>query len=179
MGTAGKGAKSGDSIAVAGVCLTLVAAPKAGKGEFDVVRETLDLTTLGSLVPGDEVNLESALRMGDPLGGHMVQGHVDGVGEVRNLRGRDGNVTLSVRAPGEVRKWLVHKGSITVDGVSLTVAKVDRDGFTAALVPHTLEITTLGSLKQGSRVNLEADLVGKWVQRLLEESSAKQRPRAQ
>jgi len=155
-------ARTGDSISVAGVCLTLTA-----PGTFDVVRETLGRTTLGSLKRGSTVNLEPALRMGDRLGGHFVQGHVDGTGTVRSMDGPDGAVVLSVSAPKAVTENLIEKGSVAVDGVALTVVTLDPEGFTVALVPHTLKATTLGGLRPGDRVNLEADLIGKWVRRIL------------
>ena len=160
----------GDSIAVAGTCLTLSGPLEAGVGAFDVVRETLERTCLGALGPGSRVNLEPSLRMGDRLGGHLVQGHVDGVGKVRSLGGPAGAVVLAVEASEAVTRHLIEKGSVTVDGVSLTVVEADREGFTVALVPHTLEVTTLGSLQPGDRVNLEGDPVGKWVRRILGES---------
>jgi riboflavin synthase alpha subunit len=165
-------ARAGDSVAVAGVCLTLAAPPEGGTGTFEAVRETLERTTLGGLRAGSRVNLEPALRAGDPLGGHFVQGHVDGVGVVRANGGPEGDWTLSVEAPPEVLPYLLRKGSVAVDGVSLTVAAVDGAGFAAALVPHTLDRTTLRALRPGDRVNLEADLLGKWVRRLLEERGA-------
>jgi riboflavin synthase len=164
--------RAGDSISVAGVCLTLTGAPRKGVGSFEAVRETLSLTTLGALRPGSLVNLERALRVGDRLGGHFVQGHVDGVGTVRASGGPEGAWLLGVAAPPAVLRCLVGKGSVGVDGVSLTVATLDAEGFTAALVPHTLERTTLGALRAGDRVNLEGDLLGKWVRRLMEEAGA-------
>src|SRR5918995_5367840 len=148
----------GDSVAVNGVCLTVV---ERGEGTlaFDVVPETVSRTRPF----GDAVNLEPSLRAGDPLGGHVVQGHVDGVGRVRAL-GADGR--LVVEAPAEILAYVVEKGSIAVDGVSLTVAWVHRDAFEVALVPHTLEVTTLGSLREGDAVNLEVDVLAKYVERL-------------
>jgi riboflavin synthase len=169
LGPAAGGCRAGDSVSVAGVCLTLVAAPRKGVGGFEAVRETLSRTSLGSLRPGSRVNLERALRLGDRLGGHFVQGHVDGLGTVRRNGGPEGAHVLSVAAPAEVRRFLVEKGSVAVDGVSLTLASLDGEGFAVALVPHTLEHTTLGALRGGDRVNLEADLLGKWIRRLLEE----------
>jgi riboflavin synthase len=152
-------AAEGDSIAVDGVCLTAVDGSQLA---FDVVDETLSRTTLGGLAPGDRVNLEPALRAGEPLGGHIVQGHVDGLGRVR----RTGE-PVWIDAPPELRRYLVEKGSITVDGVSLTIALVDDGGFAVALVPHTLEVTTLGALEPGDHVNLEVDVLAKYVERLL------------
>jgi riboflavin synthase len=147
----------GDSVAVNGVCLTVVDAPD-GKLAFDVVQETLDRTKPF----GDEVNLEAALRTGDPLGGHYVQGHVDGVGTVRST-----GEPVWIDTPPELLRYVVEKGSIAVDGVSLTVAALDGAGFAVALVPHTLEVTTLGRLSPGDRVNLEVDILAKYVERLL------------
>ena len=172
LGAVAGGSKAGDSIALAGTCLTLAADPAGAVGAFEAVRETLSRTTLGGLRPGDRVNLERALRVGDRLGGHFVQGHVDGVGTVRSLGGPEGAVLLAVAAPPEVRPYLVFKGSVAIDGVSLTVASVEGDAFAVALVPHTLGVTTLGALREGDRVNLEADLLGKWVRRLLGEAGA-------
>jgi riboflavin synthase len=155
----------GDSVSVAGCCLTAVA---SGNGEvvFDAVRETLDRTTLSGLVEGAEVNLEGALRAGDPLGGHYVQGHVDGVGRVRSLD-RDGDgARLWLEVPSELLRYCVEKGSLTVDGVSLTIAAADERGVGIALVPHTLRETTLSALGPGDAVNLEADVLAKYVERL-------------
>jgi riboflavin synthase len=147
----------GDSVAVNGVCLTVVEAPD-GRLAFDLVQETLDRTKPF----GDEVNLEAALRAGEPLGGHYVQGHVDGVGAVRSV-----GDPVWIDTPPELLRYIVEKGSIAVDGVSLTVAAVDAGGFAVALVPHTLEATTLGRLKAGDEVNLEVDILAKYVERLL------------
>ena len=147
----------GDSVAVNGVCLTVVDAPD-GRLAFDVVQETLDRTKPF----GDQVNLEAALRAGEALGGHYVQGHVDGVGTVRTV-----GDPVWIDASPELLRYVVEKGSIAVDGVSLTVAAVDAAGFAVALVPHTLAVTTLGSLAAGGRVNLEADILAKYVERLL------------
>jgi len=147
----------GDSVAVNGVCLTVVDAPD-GRLAFDVVQETLDRTKPF----GAEVNLEGALRAGEPLGGHYVQGHVDGVGTVRST-----GDPVWIDAVPELLRYVVEKGSIAVDGVSLTVAAVDGNGFAVALVPHTLQVTTLGALAPGDRVNLEVDILAKYVERLL------------
>jgi riboflavin synthase len=147
----------GDSVAVNGVCLTVVEAPD-GQLAFDVVQETLDRTKAF----GDDVNLEAALRAGEPLGGHYVQGHVDGVGTVRATGDQ-----VWIDTPADLLRYVVEKGSIAVDGVSLTVAAVDDRGFGVALVPHTLDVTTLGRLQPGDRVNLEVDILAKYVERLL------------
>lgn len=155
----------GDSIAVNGCCLTVTALGEDdGRGwwEADVSHETLRRTNLGDCVPGDPVNLERPVRMSDRLGGHLVQGHVDAVGEI---------VTpvpeLRVRMPLDLLKYVVVKGSITVDGVSLTVVEVLEDGFTVAVIPHTAEVTTLGRKGAGDPVNLEVDVTVKYVERLL------------
>jgi len=135
----------GDSVSVAGVCLTVVER-EAGSLAFDVVPETLARTGLGALQPGDAVNLEPALRVGDPLGGHVVQGHVDAVGRVRSLTPEGDSRRIWLDAPESVVRYCLEKGSIAVDGVSLTVAALDDDGVEIALIPHTLEVTTLGRL---------------------------------
>lgn len=152
----------GDSVSVSGVCLTAVAAA-GGSLAFDVVSETQRRTTIGRLGPGDSVNLEPALRAGEPLGGHIVQGHVDGVGRVRRVDVEG----LEVEAPPGLLRYLVEKGSVAVEGVSLTIAALTADGFTVALVPHTVQATTLGALAEGDEVNLEADVLAKHVERLL------------
>src|SRR5215467_2585005 len=156
----------GDSVAVAGVCLTVVEAA-AGRLAFDVVPETLSRTALAGLEPGSEVNLEPSLRVGDQLGGHVVQGHVDAVGRVRSLAAAGESHRVWIDAPETVVRYCIEKGSIAVEGVSLTVAAFDDEGFEVALIPHTLEVTTLGRLEPGDEVNLEADVLGKVVERLV------------
>ena len=156
----------GDSVAVAGVCLTVVEA-SAGQLAFDVVPETLSRTALGRLEPGSEVNLEPSLRVGDQLGGHVVQGHVDAVGRVRSVADEGAGRRVWIDAPEAVVHLCIDKGSIAVEGVSLTVAAFDDDGFEVALIPHTLSVTTLGRLEPGDEVNLEADVLGKVVERLV------------
>jgi riboflavin synthase len=161
-------AELGSSIAVNGCCLTVVA---LGEGCFvgDVVTETLARTALGALSPTDTVNLERPLRLSDRLGGHLVQGHVDGIGSVRERHPEpDGSVAVEVAAPAELLRYVVHKGSITVDGVSLTVAGVGPESFTVAVIPHTLGVTTLGAREVGQPVNLEVDVLAKYVERLLQ-----------
>ncbi len=160
------GAGVGDSVAVAGVCLTIVETD-AGRLVFDVIPETLSRTLLGSLEPGNPVNLEPSLRVGDPLGGHVVQGHVDAVGRVRSVEPESDGRRVWIDAPESVVRYCLEKGSIAVDGVSLTVAALDDDGFEVALIPHTLAATTLGRLGPGDAVNLEADVLGKVVERLV------------
>ncbi len=156
----------GDSIAIAGVCLTVVAAAD-GELEFEAVAETLRRTSLGRLEAGADVNVEPALRAGEPLGGHYVQGHVDGVGRVSSVTAEGDGRVVRFDAPPEVLRYCVDKGSVTVEGVSLTVTDVDEKGFGVALVPHTLSVTTLGTLAPGDEVNLEADVLAKYVERLV------------
>jgi riboflavin synthase alpha subunit len=156
----------GDSVSVNGVCLTATVVD-GGAVSFDAVPETIRRSSLGQLEPGDEVNLEPALRVGDPLGGHYVQGHVDGVGRVRSVASEGEDVRVWVDAVPELLRYLVEKGSVTVEGVALTVAEVDEGGFAVALVPHTLAETTLASLAGGDPVNLEVDVLAKYVERLL------------
>ena len=152
----------GDSVSVNGVCLTAVGAEN-GAVEFDVVPETLRRSSLGRLEPGAAVNVEPALRAGEPLGGHLVQGHVDGVGHV--VRADDEG--LEVAAPPELLRYCVEKGSIAVEGVSLTIAALRGESFTVALVPHTRAATTLGAAAAGDEVNLEVDVIAKHVERLV------------
>ena len=156
----------GDSVSVAGVCLTVVAIEE-GRLAFDVVPETLSRTALGSLAPGGSLNLEASLRVGDRLGGHVVQGHVDAIGRVRSITPEADSRRVWVDAPQAVLGYCMEKGSIAVDGVSLTVTAFDDDGFEVALIPHTLAVTTLGRLELGDDVNLEVDVLGKVVERLV------------
>ena len=164
--TAG-GVAVGDSVSIAGVCLTVVAAEDA-RLAFDVVSETLSRTALSRLEPGHRVNVEPSLRVGDPLGGHVVQGHVDAVGTVRSVTPEGDSRRVWVDAPDAIVRYCLEKGSIAVDGVSLTVAALDDEGFEVALIPHTLAVTTLGDLQQGDEVNLEVDVLAKVVERLVE-----------
>ena len=156
----------GDSVSLAGVCLTAVEVAD-GTVAFDAVPETLRRSTLGRLETGGGVNVEPALRAGDPLGGHIVQGHVDDVGTVAALEREGDGARLEIGAAESIVRYCVEKGSITVDGVSLTVAGVDGATFSIALVPHTLAATTLGRLQPGAPVNLEVDVLAKYVERLL------------
>jgi riboflavin synthase len=156
----------GDSVAVDGVCLTAEAIDE-GMMSFQAVPETVARTTLGSLSVGDDVNVEPALRAGEPLGGHLVQGHVDGTGRVHSVEAEGEGLRVIVEATTELLRYCVEKGSITVDGVSLTVAELREDAFAVALVPHTLSATTLGSLDPGQAVNLEVDVLAKYVERLV------------
>jgi riboflavin synthase len=159
------GLGEGDSIAVDGVCLTATAVGDAGF-EADVMAETLRRSTLGELAPGDAVNLEPPLRAGDPLGGHVVQGHVDGTGEVESVAEEGFARVLRIAAGPELLRYVVEKGSIAVDGVSLTVAEIDGEGFTVSLIPETLERTTLGAAAPARQVNLEVDVLAKYVEKL-------------
>jgi riboflavin synthase len=157
----------GASVAVNGVCLTVV--EQAGSGtRFDVVPETRSRTNLGALEAGGAVNIELPMAADGRFDGHIVQGHVDGVGEVVALKRSGEEVVLTIGAPPDLMEQIVEKGSITVDGVSLTVARSGQYRFDVALIPHTLEVTTLGSLKPGDVVNLETDIVAKYVRRIIE-----------
>lgn len=160
-------AKIGDSVAIAGVCLTVVEHVVGDNGNsklaFDVVPETF-----GRVKPfAGHVNVEPALRAGDPLGGHQVQGHVDGVGRVASVDAEGDGVRVRIEAEPDLLRYCVDKGSVTVDGVSLTVAAIDETGFEVALIPHTLDETTLSRLRPGNSVNLESDVLAKYVERLL------------
>ncbi|MDJ0853112.1 MAG: riboflavin synthase [Myxococcota bacterium] len=161
------GVRVGDSVAVNGACLTVTAVAGA-QLDFEAVKETLDLTSLGDLGVGSHVNVERAMRADGRLDGHIVQGHVDGTGTVRALERQGDDVRLYVECGPEVADYLVPKGSVAVDGVSLTVVGAREDGFDVALIPHTLAVTTLGEKRPGHRVNLEADVLGKYVKRYLE-----------
>ncbi len=158
----------GASVSVNGCCQTVVAAES---GHFSVVAvpETLSVTTLGALVEGDAVNLERPVRMMDRLGGHLVQGHVDGVGKVRAVRDEAPGYRLEIEAPRELLRFIAHKGSIAVDGASLTVAGVDESVFSVAIIPHTWQATICRQYRPGSEVNLEVDLVARYLERLVEE----------
>ena len=161
-----EGCRIGDSVAINGCCLTVVAID-GPHWAFEAGAETLSKTNLGRLTPGDPVNLERALPAGGRLGGHFVQGHVDGVGEVATIE-RDGEwTTIWFRVPEHLTAQMVPKGSITVDGVSLTLVNVERERFSVALIPHTLSVTTLGTRRVGDAVNIETDILGKYVQKFL------------
>ena len=164
--TALDGTILGDSIAVNGCCLT-VAAVEGDTWTADVMQETLDMTSLAGVVPGDRVNLERAVTAGKRLGGHLVQGHVDGVGTVVGRSPSEHWDVVEVSLPTELTRYVVPKGSICVDGVSLTVVDVGADSFTVSLIPETLTRTTLGSRQPGDRVNLETDLIARHVEKLL------------
>ncbi len=160
-------AREGSSIAVNGVCLTAVD-PRPGSFAADLAPETLRRTSLGELGPGSRVNLERPLAADGRLGGHIVQGHVDGTGEILALENLgDDNWWLRVRVPPELDRYLVYKGSIAIDGISLTVAAVEGGVLSATLIPHTIRNTNLGSLRAGARVNLECDILAKYLEKLL------------
>ncbi len=156
----------GDSVAVNGVCLT---ATEVGAGAFvaEVMNETLTRSSLATVVPGANVNLELPLRASDRLGGHIVQGHVDGLGTVASVTDDGFARRVRVSVPGQLARYIVEKGSIAVDGVSLTVAELDSESFTVSLIPETLQRTNLGTIEPGSTVNLEVDVLAKYVERLI------------
>jgi riboflavin synthase len=161
----------GASVSVSGVCLTVVERITGADGEaileFDLSPETRSRSSLAELEPGDSVNLERAVTLLSRMGGHLVQGHVDGVGEVTVMDVADANAVLRVRVPAALARYLVEKGSVVLDGVSLTVTDIGADEFGVALVPYTLEATTLGALRPGDTVNVEVDLVAKYVERFI------------
>lgn len=161
------GLRAGDSVAVSGVCLTLV---DVGQGRFsaELTGETLERTTLGALACGSSVNLEPALAAGAALGGHLVTGHVDGVAIVREARAEGATLCAAVEAPARLARFIAEKGSVTLDGVSLTVGRIAGPLFRITLVPHTLSVTTLHELRAGRALNLEVDLVARYLDRLLE-----------
>ncbi|MEQ9461692.1 MAG: riboflavin synthase [Phycisphaeraceae bacterium] len=159
----------GDSIAVSGVCLTLAAIESGGAVfGFDAITETLNKTTLGRLRPGSKVNLEPAVLPTQPMGGHTVQGHVDGVGVITAIHDNPADWRLTLRPPDKMMRWMIPKGSVCIDGVSLTLAEVANDTITIALIPTTLEITTLGQARVGDEVNLEADALVKAIVHTME-----------
>ena len=161
-------ARLGDSIAINGCCLTVVEI--AGEQlTFEAIPETLERTNLGELQAGDTVNLERSLAVGGRLGGHFVQGHIDGSGEILSLTPDDNALIFEIGIPENLRRYFVEKGSVAVDGVSLTVASVLPHGFTVWTIPHTRAVTTLGNCKVGDRVNIECDLLGKYIERLISE----------
>jgi riboflavin synthase len=162
----------GDSICVQGCCLTAV---ELGDRTFaaDVSRETLSLTTLGDLMAGSPVNLEPSLKAGDPLGGHLVSGHVDGVGQIAAISGDARSSRVEISVPPALSRYIARKGSIAIDGVSLTVNEVQGATFGINLIPHTRAVTTLGALRVGARVNVEIDQIARYVERLLADTAAR------
>jgi riboflavin synthase len=163
------GIEVGDSVSVNGVCLTAVGLGP-GQASFDVVSETLDRSNLGLLAPGAPVNLELPMAANGRFDGHIVQGHVDGVGEVVGIEPEGEAMRMSLAVPPGLMRYVVEKGSVTVDGVSLTVAALTQQGFEVALIPHSLAVTNLGLRKVGDKVNLEVDVLAKYVERLLKAS---------
>lgn len=169
LGEAAEGVRAGDSVCVDGACLTANDALKGSKAVFDVTAETLRVSTLGGFKAGQKVNLERALVASDRFGGHMVQGHVDGVGKVEKIdRGGDEYIVW-VSAEPELMRLMIVKGSVAVDGVSLTIAAVEQKRFSLAIIPTTLAETTLETWRVGDKVNLEADLISKWINKRLDE----------
>ena len=161
----------GESVCTSGVCLTVVSSD-AETFATDVSAETLRRSSLGTLAQGDSVNLERSLRLGDRLSGHLVFGHVDGIGEVKGIPPEGKSALYRFSAPPEVARYLVEKGSVAVDGISLTVFSCHDGGFTVAVIPHTASVTTLGQRRRGDRVNLEADMIGKYVEKFIRDRGA-------
>ncbi len=177
---AGRGVKLGDSVAVNGCCLTLVKRQRAGSGtllSFDLLEETWRKTSFDQLAVGRRVNLELALRLGDRLGGHFVTGHVDGTGVITRWEPVGADWVLEVRPPPAMMRQFLYKGSVAIDGISLTVAEVLRDRIRLWIIPHTREVTQLSERRVGDRVNLEADLLGKYVEQLIAGREWKAAPR--
>jgi len=161
----------GDSICVSGACLTVTALSHGGF-EADCSSETQERTTLGSLKPHDEVNLERALKMSGRLGGHLVTGHVDATGYVGEVTKGSGSLTMTIRLPHELSPYVVEKGSVAVEGVSLTTSRIAGDEFQVAVIPYTAQNTTLGKRRVGDRVNIEVDLIGKYIKRFMQQGGA-------
>ncbi|MDY0133327.1 MAG: riboflavin synthase [Desulforegulaceae bacterium] len=160
------GTKIGDSIAVNGGCLTAVKI----NGRFfdvDISPETIEKSTFKNSKPGQKVNLERALKLSDRLDGHLVSGHIDGVGEILSVEERSNAIIISIKAPLNIMKYVIDKGSIAVDGTSLTINSVEQDSFSLAIIPHTKGLSTIGSRKAGEKVNLEADMIGKYIEKLI------------
>ncbi len=164
------GLKQGDSLAVNGVCLTVTRKAPPATLYFDVSPETLSRTGLGALRPGDPVNLESALTLNKPLGGHLVSGHIDGQANLIAIHPQGEMVELTFQVPETLTAWMIEKGSVALDGISLTIASLRETSFTVAVIPHTLNRTTLGTRKVGDTLNLETDMIGKYVKRFLTRS---------
>lgn len=163
-----EGTQIGDSIAVNGVCLTVTSmTPDRSEFTADVMPETVRRTSLSELQPGSPVNLERALTLSARLGGHIVAGHVDGVGTIAELHQEGNAILMRVTASPDLLRYIVEKGSVALDGISLTVAAVTAEDFTVSLIPHTREVTNLGSKQAGSRINIETDMIGKYVEKLL------------
>jgi riboflavin synthase len=167
--------KLGDSVSINGACLTVIAQNERSFA-VDVSPETLSVTTLGRLTGGVPVNLERAMKLNERLGGHLVAGHVDGVGTIRSRQQEGNAIILLIEAPDEVLRYCIHKGSVTVDGISLTINDVTDHAFSVAVIPHTAAVTTLGLKQVNDQVNLESDLIGKFVDRLLHQRSQMPKP---
>lgn len=162
IGKIAKGLKIGDSVAINGVCLTAVSISK-GITEFEMVGETIKKTNLGSLERGDKVNIERSLKIGERLEGHFVLGHVDGIGVISKIEKQSNQIQIWVKLPKGLSKHIIKKGSITVDGISLTVVDVLKDQFSVSIIPHTMQITNLSYKKVGDKVNIETDILGKYI----------------
>ncbi|MCC7376290.1 MAG: riboflavin synthase [Verrucomicrobiales bacterium] len=172
----GRGTKIGDSVAVNGCCLTLVKSARSGRGwrlHFDLLEETWRKTSFDGLREGSLVNLEGSLRLNDRIGGHFVTGHVDGTGDIARWERSGADWVLEVKPPAPMMNYFIYKGSVAIDGISLTVAEVLADRIRVWIIPHTWEVTNLQERKVGDRVNLEADMLGKYVERLIEARAAK------
>lgn len=167
--------KIGDSIAVNGACLTVVS-KEARRFETDVSPETLAMTTFGKAAIGQRVNLERALRLSDRIDGHLVSGHVDGIGFIRQKRLLGNAIIIAIEAPEELTRYMIRKGSVAVDGVSLTINGCSRDGFEVSIIPHTAQVTTIGIKKPGDPVNIETDMIGKYVERFVNERQGIKNP---
>ncbi len=157
-----KGLKVGDSVAINGVCLTAINISK-GITEFEMVGETIKKTNLGSLERGDKVNIERSLKVGERLEGHFVLGHVDGIGVISKIEKQINQVQIWIKIPKELSKYVIKKGSITVDGISLTIVDKLKDQFSVSIIPHTMQVTNLGYKKIGDKVNIETDILGKYI----------------
>lgn len=162
LGKIAKGLKIGDSVAINGVCLTAVNISK-DVAEFEMVGETIKKTNLGSLKSGNKVNIERSLKVGERLEGHFVLGHVDGVGIISKMEKQPNQIKIWTKVPKELSKYIIKKGSVTVDGISLTVVDVLKDQFSVSIIPHTMKITNLSYKKVGDKVNIETDILGKYI----------------
>lgn len=162
LGTFGKGLKIGDSVAINGVCLTAINVSK-GTAEFEMIGETIKKTTLGSLEQGDKVNIERSLRVGERLEGHFVLGHVDGVGLISKIEKQDNQVKIWIKVSEKLSKYIITKGSVTIDGISLTVVDTFKNKFSVSIIPHTMKKTNLNYKQVGYKVNIETDILGKYI----------------
>lgn len=162
---------TGDSIAIDGICLTVIPSSyKGGVFEVDVSAETISKTTIRWFKSGRKVNLERAAKLSSRLGGHLVTGHIDGIGEIEKFNRTAAGVYLNVKVPSDLIRYIVNKGSVAVDGISLTIAEINSDSIAIAIIPHTLEVTTLGEKSEGDKVNIECDIIGKYVERFVTNS---------